>query len=188
MTDVVSNNQNRPERAEQSTAHAERNVDDEAVTRFAERFAAEMSEGGVPRMPARVFACLLVSDSGSLTSAELSERLHISPAAVSGAVRYLSQVRLVSRERQPGSRREHYRVHGDTWYEAISQRDAFVLRWIDTFREGAEALDPNTPAGRRVTETVEFLRFMETELTGMMERWKVRRRQLHAGELDDRRS
>ena len=49
-------------------------------------------------MPARVFAALLASDSGRLTSAELSALLKVSPAAVSGAVRYLAQVNLVSRE------------------------------------------------------------------------------------------
>ena len=40
-------------------------------------------------MPARVFSALLATDSGRLTAAELAERLQISPAAVSGAVRYL---------------------------------------------------------------------------------------------------
>ena len=44
------------------------------------------------RMPARVFAALLASDDGALTSAELGEQLQVSPAAVSGAVRYLAQV------------------------------------------------------------------------------------------------
>src|SRR5437899_2334258 len=86
------------------------------VLTFVERFAAEMVEAGMQRMPARVFAALLASERGALTSAELGQRLHVSPAAVSGAVRYLSQIGLVSREREPGSRRERYRVHSDQWY------------------------------------------------------------------------
>ena len=57
-------------------------------------------------MPARVFAALLATDSGRLTAAELAELLQISPAAVSGAVRYLTQVGMVHREREPGSRRD----------------------------------------------------------------------------------
>lgn len=179
---MVSNNQNRPERAGPSTAPTEQGSYDEKTSRFVERFAAELTEAGVPRMASRVFACLLVSEAGSLTSAELSERLRISPAAVSGAVRYLAQVRLVSRERQPGSRRECYRLLSDTWYEAIGQRDAYVRRWLETFREGAQEFSPDTPAGRRIAETLEFLGFMEAELQGMMERWKERRKQLYAPE------
>lgn len=84
---------------------------DATASTFVERFAADMTEAGMQRMGARVFACLLASDDGALTSARLAERLRISPAAVSGAVRYLAQVRLVSREREPGSRREHRKSH-----------------------------------------------------------------------------
>ncbi len=103
--------------------------DPEAVSRFVEHFAAQLVEAGLPRMPARVFVALLASDDGVLTSAELSERLRISPAAVSGAVRYLARQHMVSREREPGSRRERYRVHGDQWYEALTNREAVIRRW-----------------------------------------------------------
>lgn len=184
---------NKEERSEQESVHGEQpggtgDSYDEAVSRFVERFAAELTEAGMQRMASRVFACLLASETGCLNSAELSERLSISPAAVSGAVRYLSQMRLVIRERQPGSRREGYRVHADTWYEAISHRDAIVLRWISTFLEGAEALGPDTPAGRRISETVEFFRFMDIELRQMMERWTEHRKRLSLQESDGRRS
>ncbi|GAA3092083.1 hypothetical protein GCM10020254_41410 [Streptomyces goshikiensis] len=57
---------------------------EEAVSRFVERFAAQLTEAGMQRMAARVFAQLLASDGGAMTSAELSEALRISPAAVSG--------------------------------------------------------------------------------------------------------
>ncbi|MCK1794952.1 MarR family transcriptional regulator [Streptomyces sp. XM4193] len=130
------------------------------------------------RMAARVFACLLVSESGALSSAELGERLRVSPAAVSGAVRMLAGVHIVSREREPGSRRELYRLHSDIWYQTISERDAFVMRWIGTFQEGAQALGPQTPAGRRLLESVEFFRFLEQELRNIMERWQAHREAL----------
>lgn len=156
--------------AESKAAAVER--DPEAVSRFVEHFAAQLVEAGVPRMPARVFAALLASDSGTLTSAELGERLRISPAAVSGAVRYLSQVHLVSREREPGSRRERYRVHSNQWYEALTSRDAIIKRWEDALREGVASLGAQTPAGRRLAETLEFFEFIERDVAGMMERWR----------------
>ncbi|MFJ3663257.1 GbsR/MarR family transcriptional regulator [Streptomyces sp. NPDC090119] len=149
--------------------------DPESVSRFVERFAAQLVEAGMPRMPARVFAALLSSDTGTLTSAELGELLRISPAAVSGAVRYLSQVHLVSREREPGSRRERYRVHSDQWHEALTSREAIIKRWEDALRDGITSLGPETPAGRRLADTLEFFEFIEEDLAGIMERWRAHR-------------
>lgn len=152
--------------------------DPESVSRFVEHFAAQLVEAGVPRMPARVFAALLASDTGALTSVELGERLQISPAAVSGAVRYLAQVHLVSREREPGSRRERYRVHSDQWYEAITNREVIIKRWEDGLRDGVVALGADTPAGRRLAETLAFFEFMGSEIQEMMGRWRVERERL----------
>ncbi|MEU3205369.1 MarR family transcriptional regulator [Streptomyces cyaneofuscatus] len=131
------------------------------------------------RMPARVFAALLSSERGDLTSAELGERLKISPAAVSGAVRYLAQVNMVSREREPGSRRERYRVQGDQWYSALTERDAVLRSWQSTLQEGVNHFGLETPQGRRIDETLEFFQFLEKEFGSLMERWeKHRARQL----------
>lgn len=149
--------------------------DPESVSRFVEHFAAQLVEAGMPRMPSRVFAALLASDTGTLTSAELGEQLRISPAAVSGAVRYLAQVHMVSREREPGSRRERYRVHSDQWYEALTNREAIIKRWEDALRDGVAGLGPDTPAGRRLTETLAFFEFIERDVAEMMERWRAYR-------------
>jgi predicted transcriptional regulator len=145
--------------------------DETAVSQFVERFAAVLVEAGIPRMPSRVFAALLVNDAGTLTAAELSDQLRISPAAVSGAVRYLSNFRLVSREREPGSRRERYRVISDSWFEASAQRDGVLANWESAAREGVEVLGPGTPAGRRFAESTEYFSFLRKELTGMLARW-----------------
>ena len=152
--------------------------DPEAVSKFVETFAAQLVEAGMPRMPARVFAALLSSDEGSLTSVQLSDQLRISPAGVSGAVRYLAQTHMVSREREPGSRRERYRVHGDQWYEALTNREAVLKRWEGALREGVASLGAETPAGRRMAETLAFFEFIDGEISAMMERWRVHRQQL----------
>ncbi|MER5477314.1 MarR family transcriptional regulator [Streptomyces sp. NPDC002734] len=149
--------------------------DPQAVSRFVELFAGQLTDAGMARMPARVFAALLASDDGVLTSAELGEQLMISPAAVSGAVRYLSQTRLISREREPGSRRERYRVHNNQWYEAIANREGMLRLWQSALREGLTAVSPGSPAEERLRETLEFFEFIEVELTAMMERWREKR-------------
>jgi DNA-binding transcriptional regulator GbsR (MarR family) len=122
-----------------------------------------------------VFAALLATDSGGLTAAELAERLQASPAAISGAVRYLVQVALVAREREPGSRRDRYRLLNDLWYEAALRREPLLTRWERAMREGMAALGPDTPAGRRMAESVEFFEFLQEELPAVLARWRARR-------------
>ncbi|MGW2820163.1 GbsR/MarR family transcriptional regulator [Streptomyces sp. NPDC001443] len=151
--------------------------DMEAVSKFVESFAAQLVEAGMQRMPARVFAALLSSDEGALTATGLGEQLRISPAAVSGAVRYLAQQHMVSREREPGSRRERYRVHSNQWYEALTNRETVIRRWEGALREGVASLGEETPAGRRMAETLAFFEFVDGEIAAMMERWRAHREQ-----------
>lgn len=157
-------------------AAGESGRDTDAVSRFVERFAAEMTEAGMQRMAARVFASLLADDDGSMTSAELGEQLRISPAAVSAAVTYLTQVSMVGREREPGSRRDRYRLHDELWYATFANRDQVLTRWERTLRDGARSLGEDTPAGARLVETAEFFEFMQAELIGVLDRWRESRR------------
>ena len=142
------------------------------MTQFVERFATVFVDAGMPRIASRIFVCLLATDTGRLTAAELSDRLQASPAAISGGVRYLSHVDMISRERDPGSRRDHYRVADDVWHETFTQRDTLLTRWIATMSEGIAALGEETPAGARMAESVEFFEFMQKELAGMLDRWR----------------
>jgi DNA-binding transcriptional regulator GbsR (MarR family) len=148
--------------------------------RFIERYASALADAGMARMPARVFVALLATDEGRMTAAELAELLHVSPAAISGAVRYLTQVNLISREREPGSRRDHYRVHEDTWHEALVRREQLLARWEASVREGIEALGADTPAGRRLSESLAFFEFVHDEIPAMLARWRERRTTLRA--------
>ncbi len=146
--------------------------DPEAVRQFVERFASALTDAGFPRMAARVFAVLHGTDSGRLTAAEIAERLQVSPAAVSGAVRYLVQFSMVRREREPGSRRDVFVVENDTWYEANLNRDEVMNRWQTSAREGIEALGADTPAGRRMSESLAFFEFIQEELHATFAKWQ----------------
>src|ERR1700740_1792076 len=113
---------------------------------FIEKFAAMLIVAGFPPMPARVFVALLVTDSGRLTAAELGDLLQISPAAVSGAVRYLSGVGLVHKERVPGSRREYYRMPGDVWHQLMQLRAQELARWAALLKEGMDLGGADSPS------------------------------------------
>jgi len=146
--------------------------DQAAIGRFIERFASVLVEAGIPRMPARVFAALLASDSGRLTAAEVSEQLQASPAAVSGGVRYLMGVGMVRREGEPGSRRHHYRVPDHVWDEVVTGRDRLMARWTAVLREGIALVGEDTPAGARLADSVQYFEFVSAELPRVLSRWQ----------------
>lgn len=157
--------------------------DDEAVQRYAEQFGNLLTETGWPRMSARVFAAILASEAGRMTAAELSERLQASPAAISGAVRFLLQMRLAAREREPGSRRDVYVVQDDFWFESMMRQDRALVRWEEILRKMLEASGEDTDASRRIKGTLAFTDFIRKEVEGLSERWRKRRAELDA-ELD----
>ena len=147
--------------------------DPRAVRQFVERFAGALVDAGMPRMPALVFAALLAADGARLTAAELIEQLQISRAAVSGAVRYLSGLGIVHREREPGSRRDHYVFGNDSWYEMVARREQLLDKWIATTRAGVEAVGPMSDAGRRLSESLAFFEFLQTEMPALLARWRA---------------
>lgn len=144
------------------------------LTEFIEKFAAVLILAGFPPMPARVFAALQVTDSGRLSAAELVDLLQISPAAVSGAVRYLTGVGLVHKERVPGSRREYYRMPSDIWHQVLLLRNHVLIRWAALLKEGIDIVGPDTPAGRRMAGDVGFFEFLAAEMPALMARWDAR--------------
>ena len=158
-------------RAEQPGAEP-KGPDREAVLRYIERFASLLISLGVPPMPARVFAALLITDSGRLTAAELAGTLRVSRAAISDGVRYLTQLGLIDRDREPGSRRDYYRMPDDVWIKMISLRDQTLVRWSGLLREGIGLIGASTPAGSRMAEHAAYVEFVSKELPGIVQRWE----------------
>lgn len=150
--------------------------DADAVRQFVERAALLFADWGFPRMPARVLFALMTADEPGLTATALAERLEVSPAAISGAVRYLSQLGFVVREAVPGSRRDRYRLRDRTWYTAVSTAVSFYDVLIDAADEAIEPLGgPQTAAGGRVAEMRDFFRFVRGKLPQLLAEWQQSR-------------
>ena len=147
----------------------------DAVARFVERFASSLIEAGWPRMPARVFVTLLASESGRLTAAELAERLDVSPAAISGAVRILGTLNVVRREHDRQARRNVYVVDRDVWIATIQARDRLLGRWAAELDEGIAAVGAGTATAERLAESRDFFLFLEREMPALLERWRATR-------------
>jgi predicted transcriptional regulator len=143
----------------------------DAVLRFVEKFALLLTDAGMARMPARVFALLLAADENGLTAAGIADALNISPAAVSGAVKYLIPIGLVERGRRPGERRDRYFIGDDTWYSTVGDRDKLYKTLCESLDEGVQAVGPDTARGRRLAETRDFFSFLAKELPRLVERY-----------------
>ncbi|WP_326629942.1 MarR family transcriptional regulator [Nonomuraea fuscirosea] len=143
-----------------------------AIADFRERFAQILVESGMPRMAARVYAALLVTDSGKLSAAELAERLGVGASAISGAVKYLVQVRLVERGREPGTRHDFCRIHEHTWSHFVSQSDPVLVRVQAGAAEGVPLLGLDSLAGQRLDETRRFFAFLREEIKQSMAKWR----------------
>lgn len=135
----------------------------ESVRGFVERFATLLVGTGLPRMPARVFVCLLTSGSGSLTSAELVRRLQVSPASVSKAIGYLEAIELVRRTRDSG-RRERYVIDDDVWLRAFRADTGAHNEVAAAARNGIEIFGAGTPAGTRLGQMARFFAWIGEQM------------------------
>ncbi|MFG1675063.1 GbsR/MarR family transcriptional regulator [Micromonospora sp. NPDC049282] len=149
--------------------------DEEEVHLFVERMAMAFADVGFPRMAARVLFAVMSADE-PLTAGEIGERLGVSAAAVSGAVRYLTQFAMLVREPVKGSRRDRYRMPDNPWYEATITKTNLYKTFIDIADGGVEALrGRSTPAGERVAEMRDFFLFVQEEVESLGDRWRARR-------------
>ncbi|MGW6056247.1 helix-turn-helix domain-containing protein [Streptomyces sp. NPDC055189] len=138
----------------------------DAVRDFAEQLAALMVRTGVPRMAARVLARLITDDSGSLTAADLVQRLRVSAASVSKAVGYLADLEVIRRVREPGHRRERYVIDDDVWLRAWMTSAQKHAMWAETAQRGVDVLDAATPAGARLARMSEFFATLSDDMGG----------------------
>jgi DNA-binding transcriptional regulator GbsR (MarR family) len=147
--------------------------DEEGVRHFVERFALTLSNLGFPRMSARVLGTLMVAVEPGLTAGQIGQRLGVSAAAVSGAVRYLVQVGMVAREPVPGSRSDRYRLPDDPWYLAGAAKSGVYKRVADLVQEGVVVVgDETSPSGARLAEMRDFMLFIQDSLVDILDRWE----------------
>ena len=138
-----------------------------------ERLGQVLEDSGVPRMPARVFAYILAEDRDRYTAAELSDGLQVSPAAISGAVRYLTQTRLVVKERRPSGRGDLYRVvDGDIWGTIMAARRSQMDDYVASLEKAVALLEPGSPGRARVEETRDYFAFAREGMVDLAERWE----------------
>jgi len=150
----------------------ERALGDDPVAQMVSALAAN----GFPRMPASVMMAIMVSEPGILTAEQLAEQLSASPAAISGAVRYLSTVGMVYRHRLPGTRRYGYELPAHAWYSASLEKTDLYELIIRLAETAVPTLGPR--GAERVQEMADFFGFLQKRMPQLLAEWT----QLRAGQ------
>ncbi|MEO5874751.1 MAG: helix-turn-helix domain-containing protein [Streptosporangiaceae bacterium] len=149
--------------------------DEEGVRRFVEHMAMLWADLGFPKMPARILMAMMAAEQDALTAAELGERLEVSPAAISGAVRYLIQIGMLQRHPTPGTRHNSYRLTADAWYEVSLAKDGQFKKISDIAQDGISAVGGDAKSSARMAEMRDFFAFMEVEMAAILDKWKQSR-------------
>lgn len=145
------------------------------VQDFTESFTTLLIQQGMPRMMARVLVCLYTTDSGALTTADLIQRLRVSPASISHAVAYLEQQGMLRRERTPGTRRERYVIDDEIPLQSLLATLQMNDILAAASQRGAEILGSATTAGARFDSTAELLLLVSKALQHVIQQWRQTR-------------
>jgi DNA-binding transcriptional ArsR family regulator len=148
--------------------------DEQEVRRFVEHMARMFADWGFPRMAARVIMAMTSADDDAMTAGELAERLGVSPAAISGALRYLIHLGMVVREPIPGSRRDRYRLVDDSWYQVTVTEMTLFKAIVDLAEQGvAAAGGRSSPGGARLAEMRDYFLFVQREMPILLDKWRA---------------
>jgi DNA-binding transcriptional regulator GbsR (MarR family) len=142
----------------------------------AERAAAMLTAAGMPRMAARVMMALVGSPDEGYSAAELADRLGVSAAAVSGAVRYLQTIRIVHRISRAGNRRDRYDLIDDGWHSVLTANSPLYEMLADFIDQVAAENGDAPQSVERAREMASFFRFLATRMPGLLDEWDELRR------------
>lgn len=140
----------------------------------AEQLAVVLAGHGLQRMTARVLATLLFTEQPSLTMGELSETLHASAGAISGALKMLTSVGLAERVAAPASRREHFRLRENAWAILFTNQNETITAMQSAAEAGIAVTDDSSAAHQRLTQMRDFYAFLLAEVPAILDRWHDR--------------
>lgn len=141
----------------------------------AEQAAALLTAAGMARMPARVMMALVGSPDEGYTAAELGDRLGVSAAAVSGAVRYLVSMRLIQRVSTPGERRDRYDLVDDAWAGMITANAPMYAALAGAMDDIADENSDAPASVARARDVADFLRYLAERMPRLADEWRAER-------------
>lgn len=141
----------------------------------AEQAAAMLTAAGMARMPARVMMALVGSPDEGYTAADLADRLGVSAAAVSGAVRSLVAMRLIHRISRPGDRRDRYDLTHDAWSGMVTSAAPMYAQLASSMEHIADENTDAPASAARAREVADFLRYLAERMPQIAAEWRASR-------------
>jgi DNA-binding MarR family transcriptional regulator len=145
---------------------------DDAAALFVAELEQHMVGRGMARMPARVWAWLLICDPAEQTADELAAELHASRGAISAAVRDLERFGIVRRGRRRGERRERFSVPIGSVRRLVAGMEAVLREGRIIADEGLAILASRPPEVReRLQEFRDVYAWYEQEWPAVIGRY-----------------
>ena len=146
------------------------------TTRSADQFVEDMATIyealGLPRMAARTWAHLWITDQPHLSAAELGELLQASAGSVSAAIRFLMDLGLIDRVRIPGERRAYYQASTTALERLLLRRTAGTREMIRLTDRGIAEFGDAPLTRQRLEEMRSFYAWFLEEMEDMVLRWQ----------------
>ncbi|SHG26718.1 MarR family protein [Streptoalloteichus hindustanus] len=153
----------------------------EVARAFEGDLTAAIVETGMPRTAAGVMACLLTSETGSRTAAELAQHLQVSVATISHAVGLLRQHGLVRCGRDGQSRRHRYFLDEDAGLRSALVSARANQRFATTALRATDIFGADTAVGTRLAIAGRFLEQLGNDILRAAEKhWRTHR--VHRGQ------
>lgn len=144
----------------------------DAQQQFIDDIGQVFEAQGSTRMLGEVLGLLMISAETELTAAEIAATLGASRGAISTVTRQLVTLALIRKRHKPGDRKDYFIVAPNAWANVLQQKDAEVHRLRLIFERGLTAMGDASDAARApMIESIEFLRFWESEIASIRQRW-----------------
>jgi hypothetical protein len=159
---------------------------DDHEAAFVEQLGQHLYSRGMQRMSGRMWAWLLICDPPEQTAGALSEALHASRGAISGAARDLATVGLIRRGKRRGERREYFSAPPGSIRRLIIASGTMLTHGREIADEGLALLADRPPAARaRLQEFRDVYAYYEREWPLVVERFIDQRngREARAGSV-----
>lgn len=141
---------------------------------FIESMGLYFGQYNLPRIGGRILALLMVAER-PLSLDDMAQMLLVSRASVSTNMRLLTSIGMAEQVGVPGDRRDFYRTPPDSWGRAINIEIAGTRMLRRLVERGLQEIDPeNTPARKRLVDTLDFCDMVVTSYTDIQRRWQER--------------
>ncbi len=145
---------------------------------FIERMARYLEDFGIARIGGRIYGYLLTQD-GPRSLDDMAAALGASKGSISANVRMLATDRLIERRTLPGDRKDYYALAPGGGARPLE----LLLERVEQLRElyawGDARAEIDSPEARnRLRMTTPFLGHVHSEMTDLVQEWRLRTQQM----------